>query len=224
MLKTNLKKIFERTFRIYNKTFLDFIIDGKQYYDPKKQNLIFMGSSLFKDNVLKDRKIVKQELQQWALKIKNKYPNANYFFKLHPIYNQNQVLDYIQEITNGIFKPIILDAKTPWENILLKDYLSIKNNKAFLFKDKNTPNFSLWGFQPTTSALLTSFDFIRNNTKLTNDEAQSIIGFDNFLVGKNYDILRRDYELNKDYTNENLQILERIYGQLIFAKILKKFF
>lgn len=125
MLKINLKKNFEHTFRIYNKTFLDFIIDGKQYYDPKKQNLIFMGSSLFKNNVLKDRKIAKQELQQWALKIKNKYPNANYFFKLHPIYNQNQVLDYIQEITNGIFKPIILDAKTPWENILLKDYLSI---------------------------------------------------------------------------------------------------
>jgi len=69
-----------------------------------------------------------------------------------------------------------------------------------------------------------SFDFIRNNTKLTNDEAQSIIGFDNFLLGKNYDILRRDYEPNKDYTNENLQILERIYGQLIFSKILKKFF
>ncbi|ACI60317.1 hypothetical protein [Ureaplasma urealyticum] len=222
--KNQFKKNFEYAFRMHNKTFLDFIVDGKQYYDPKKQNLIFMGSSLFKDNVLKDRKIVKQELQQWALKIKNKYPNANYFFKLHPIYNQNQVLDYIQEITNGIFKPIILDAKTPWENILLRDYLSIKNNKAVLFKDKNTPNFSLWGFQPTTSALLTSFDFIRNNTKLTNDEVQSIIGFDNFLVGKNYDILRRDYEPNKDYTNQNLQILERTYGQLIFAKILKKFY
>lgn len=225
-----------------NNSFKNMIVNGYNSYDPKKKNLIFIGSSLFKPlnsnsnesrlvhmpNILKYvRKTFDEILAPYNL------DEYNVIFKLHPIFKNEQALNYVRLITNNKIKdPIILTPSIPLEVIVSNDYYKYTLNKDntktednFIFKgnsDEVINHTKFIGFQATTTSFHVLRKFYQYTFGLDKFQAANIISFENFPIPQLFPIvsfLTQDNS-SKNYYNDNLKELSSIYKYYNLSELL----
>ncbi|KEZ24106.1 hypothetical protein [Ureaplasma diversum] len=210
---------YQSSFFLNDKKLTDFIISKNKTIDINKPNLVFVGSSLFYKEDPKNNEHVYKELRAWVAEIKKKYPNANHIFKLHPIFNVLDQEGYIRRFFDEE-NIIILSSTIPFENLLLVDYYNHLNNKNdFSFLNQKT---YLWGFQPTTSLIVTS-TYILNSLDY-NNKALDMFDLNNFLVAQTYDVVKRgDHKIGVNYKPVNIKHIDTSYKPLVELKKLKPY-
>ncbi|MDC4163624.1 hypothetical protein LNO75_03500 [Mycoplasma sp. T363T] len=214
-----------------DKTILDFITYGRNNYDPKKENLIFIGSSLFrKDNKGKIRleyqNIATDEVHNYINKIYEIYPleKYNYFYKLHPVYKNEEAIKYIQLLTNGKeSSSIILDPSISWENMLAVDLNNISSEKSIFFKgsefDENTIKSKLFGLQATTTVLLTSIAMLQEFFNIPMEKTLDFVDLNNFPIPETFNLIKRDtfYKDKQKGYEANYEEMLKIYKYFVFS-------
>ncbi|WP_029512523.1 hypothetical protein [Mycoplasmopsis iners] len=199
---------FNKVNNLENKTFLDFIVKGQNNYDPNKKNLIFMGSSLFRHNEkdgrwrLSYQQYALDEIRSFFNKVHELYPRSeyNYFFKLHPVYNIEQSVEYINMILgeNSDDYALILNSQIAWENMLAVDFTNLRNNKSILFDSNKHSKTELYGLQATTTTILSTMTFLKTELKWNDDKIKSFVDIQNFPLSNKFNIITRDIEYKDD--------------------------
>ncbi|MFV8434870.1 hypothetical protein ACNQ16_00825 [Mycoplasma sp. 3137] len=214
-----------------NKTVLDLVTKGKENYDPKKKNLVFIGSSLFRyegDFLPLTVDLPKTlEFKSYINKIFELYPpeKYNYFYKLHPVFKKQQADEFVKVLTQERDKSaIILDSSISWENMLALDFAQIKNGRSIFFdkdsfvKDKNVKT-KLFGIQASTTTLLTTIAMLREYFNIDLQQALLFVDPNNFPLPGTFNIVDRNTIYNNKETgyNANLNELEKIYRFFIYS-------
>ncbi|TNK92140.1 hypothetical protein C4M96_01890 [Mycoplasmopsis pullorum] len=213
---------------LYERSFLDFIIEGSQNYDSNKKNLIFMGSSLFRKTEdgqwrFETQKYALDEIHELFAKIQELYPKSeyNYFFKLHPVYNLEDSKTYLKYLLGENARDaILLNSGIAWENMLVVDYENIKNNKSILFDEQGNSKTQLYGIQGTTTVLLSTMTFLRESFNWDNDKVKSFVDIQNFPLSNTFNIVKRDIEYkDPDKAFEaNQQEMRNVYYYFTYSK------
>ncbi|WP_416741543.1 hypothetical protein ACM0LK_02535 [Mycoplasma sp. Z331B] len=214
-----------------NKTVLDLVTKGKENYDPKKKNLVFIGSSLFRyegDFLPLTVDLPKTlEFKSYINKIFELYPpeKYNYFYKLHPVFKKQQADEFVKVLTQERDKSaIILDSSISWENMLALDFAQIKNGRSIFFdkdsfvKDENVKT-KLFGIQASTTTLLTTIAMLREYFNIDLQQALLFVDPNNFPLPGTFNIVDRNTTYNNKETgyNANLNELEKIYRFFIYS-------
>ncbi|VEU70239.1 coiled-coil domain-containing protein [Mycoplasmopsis glycophila] len=206
-----------------NKTsFLDFIIKGREKFDPRKKNLIFIGSSLFKKNNkgwrINQNQRAYQEIQNYIAKLKELYPLSeyNYFFKLHPSYLKSDADEYIDLLfgtEDAKNSAILLDPTLAWEYLMSIDIQNMQNDSSILFNSDGTSKTELFGLQGTTTVLLTTMVLLNSHFGWDAEQIKTFVNFHNFPLSNTFNILSRDkYYENPDVAYQaNLAQMARVY-------------
>ncbi|WP_029513032.1 hypothetical protein [Mycoplasmopsis iners] len=216
---------FERLNQIYGKSFLDFIVEGKNNYSANKKNLIFIGSSLFRKNEngwrLNQNENVYNEVKAYIAKIKELYPadQYNYFFKLHPSYSAQDAVEYIKLLfgDDEYANTITLNPTIAWENMLSIDYHNIENGTSVLFDQNNNSRTQLYGLQGTTTVLLTTMTFLKQTFGWDLEKMKSFVNIRNFPLANTFNILTRDtyYTDHKQGYQANISKMEQVYKYFV---------
>ncbi|AKA49793.1 hypothetical protein VO56_00685 [Mycoplasmopsis gallinacea] len=207
---------------LYQKSFLDFVIQGKEVYDPNKKNLIFMGSSLFRKNEktgewrFATQEYALDEIKSFFAKIEELYPVSeyNYFFKLHPVYNETESKEYINFLLGDLSnKAILLNSSIAWENMLTVDYEQIKNNKSILFTENGESKTHLYGIQGTTTVILSTITFLKEALKWNDEQVKNFVDIKNFPLSNTFDIVKRDihYATPDEAKKANTKQMNSVY-------------
>ncbi|MDC4183727.1 hypothetical protein [Mycoplasma bradburyae] len=224
---------YSTLFHLKDKTILDFITYGKDNYDPNKENLIFIGSSLFRKDAsskwrlrLEFPTVATREVHNYIEKIHELYPpeRYNYFYKLHPVYKNEDAVKYIQLLNNSKEnKGIILDPSVSWENMLAIDLNNISSNKSVFFKsdefNKDSVKTKLYGLQATTTVLLTTIAMLQEYFNIDMEETLHFVDLNNFPIPESFHLIRRDnffYDKKKGY-NANYEEMIKIYKYFVFS-------
>lgn len=198
--RNNFIKSYELFFNVENAKLNDFVYKGFENYDPNKKNIIWMGDSLIREESHVNEKRT-QEIQNTFLGITKKFPveEYNYFFKHHPYYTTRQQEEMTNFITSksSSLKPIYFD-NFPWELFLSWDkkegISNIKNYVSFFSinsNDDHIPRTQLVGIQYTSTTILSTYLFLKQNYNLTEDQAYKSINYSNFPVPGTFDIITR---------------------------------
>lgn len=230
--KNKFLNTFSNLFLFNINTMNDIMINGYDTYDKNKRNAIFLGSSLFaKDNNsnitrLENFPNITLAVRKQMDELLNKFPNDQYniIFKLHPVYNGENAIKYIQYITdNKIINPIIINPKIPLEVLISNDYYWHKNNlnnnnlESFIFRENEIYNPKEWttyfGLQPSTTAIHTTRLFYESTFNISKYESASLISMENFPIPVMFSTLHKmkkdNYYFN--YSKENIEIINNIY-------------
>lgn len=231
---------------IFNQLFLNtefslenIFVNGLNQYDPKKRNVIFLGSSLFKplngiispSNFSRLQKFpkLKEIVNNTMKKLLEKFPSNefNIIFKLHPEFGiesdiKNEIgTNYVKLITNNVIEnPIIINSKISIETFIASSYYQyeIKNNqKNILFRENEKYKPWEWttffGLQATTTSLHTTRIFYQSSFNLSSDEVANLIPFSNFPIPKEFPVVNRlDRDVPGNYYDANLEQIKKIYS------------
>lgn len=76
------------------------MISNSDKYDKNKKNMIFIGSSLFRNGAYKNNSNIRETGIKYFKKIEELYPKSeyNYLFKLRPYYKPENSIDYIKTL------------------------------------------------------------------------------------------------------------------------------
>ncbi|VEU74356.1 Uncharacterised protein [Mycoplasmopsis citelli] len=219
---------YNKLVNLHNKKLDDLIVDGKQNLDKTKKNLVFVGSSLFRQDKdgpwrIKSDTLSRKELHAYFNKILELYPpeQYNYFYKLHPVYKGNQALEYIKEFTNGHEKEaIILDPSISWENMLALDMQALENNESILFEKNDFASgkfkTKLFGIQPTSTVLLATIVMLQAQFKIPLEKAMLFVDPNNFPISDTFNIIKRDFHYSGTQGQEaNRKELYTVYKHFI---------
>ncbi|WLP85359.1 hypothetical protein [Mycoplasma seminis] len=226
------KNLYKQLAQIQDQSLLDLVTYGKDNYDSKKKNLVFMGSSLFRlyqdgTSRMGSDNIATKEAKAYMDKIYQLYPTDkyNYFFKLHPAFKNEHAINYVKELTNGKQNSvIILDPSVSWENMLAIDLANLKDNKAILFDQNDFKNNSiktkLFGLQATSTTLLTTIAMLQEFFNISLEEALLFVDPKNFPLPQHFHIINRDaYYRDKDACYaDNVKALQDVYYFFIYSK------
>ncbi|VEU74357.1 Uncharacterised protein [Mycoplasmopsis citelli] len=219
---------YNKLVNLDNKKLEDLIVAGKQNFNKSKKNIVFTGSSLFRQDKggpwrIKSDTLSRKELHAYFNKILDLYPpdQYNYLYKLHPVYKGNQALEYIKEFTNGHEKEaIILDPSISWENMLALDMQALENNESVLFdRDDFTSGqvkTKLFGIQPTSTVLLATIVMLQAQFKITLEQALVFVDPKNFPISDTFNIVKRDFHYTgNDGQEANRKELYKVYKHFI---------
>ncbi|MFV8468286.1 hypothetical protein ACNQ2K_01305 [Mycoplasma sp. VS292A] len=217
--------------RLENKTVLDLVTRGKENYDPKKKNLIFIGSSLFRyeNNVLPLTLDIPKtlEFKEYINKIFELYPpkEYNYFYKLHPVFKKDQANEFLSVLTQGKdSNAIVLDPSISWENMLALDFAQIaKGNSLFFnkndFTDGKSIRTKLFGIQASSTSLLTTIAMLKEFFNINLEQALLFVDPNNFPLPETFNMVVRDLNYSNKTAgyNANVAELEKIYRFFIYS-------
>ncbi|QIW61959.1 hypothetical protein [Mycoplasmopsis gallinacea] len=217
---------FLKVNKVPNGTFLDFIMQGREHYDPNKKNLIFMGSSLFRKDKngkwrIDQNKRTYKEIQDYFAKMKKLYPPSkyNWFFKLHASYDKKIAKEYISfllgEDTDQI--AIILDPNVAWELMLSNDLNNIKINQSILFDQNGDSKTTLHGIQATTTTILTTMSLLNTNLNWDKEKIKTFVSFRNFPISNTFNLIYRDkyYSDPQEGYKTNIKNMEDVYHYFV---------
>ncbi|MDC4182991.1 hypothetical protein [Mycoplasma bradburyae] len=224
---------FSTLFHLKDKTILDFITYGKDNYDPNKENLIFIGSSLFRRDAyskwrlrLEFSNVATDEVHNYTERIRELYPpeKYNYFYKLHPVYKNEDAVKYVELLNNSKQnKSIILDPSISWENMLAIDLNNIASNKSIFFKssefNKNTVKSKLYGLQATTTVLLTAIAMLQEYFNIDMEQTLDFVDLNNFPIPESFHLIYRDrfYQDKQKGYETNYEEMLKIYKYFVFS-------
>ncbi|AKA49947.1 hypothetical protein VO56_01605 [Mycoplasmopsis gallinacea] len=217
---------FLKVNKVPNGTFLDFIMQGREHYDPNKKNLIFMGSSLFKKDKngkwrIDQNKRTYKEIQDYFAKMKKLYPPSkyNWFFKLHASYDKEIAKEYVSfllgEDTDQI--AIILNPNIAWELMLSNDLNNIKINQSILFDQNGDSKTTLHGIQATTTTILTTMSLLNTNLNWDKEKIKTFVSFRNFPISNTFNLIYRDkyYSDPQEAYKTNIKNMEDVYDYFL---------
>ncbi|QHG89723.1 Uncharacterised protein [Malacoplasma iowae] len=236
--KDNYISNYEKFFKVENAQLKDFVYKGFENYDPKKKNIIWMGDSLIREVAHVNSKRA-EEIQNTFLGITKKYPvdQYNYFFKHHPYYTteqQEQMTNFISKKSENI-KPIYFN-NFPWEMFLSWDKKEQSKNKEsnqtyvpFFTATSNNetiPQTQLIGIQYTSTTILSTYLFLKQNYKQTEEQAYKSIDYNNFPVPGTFDIIYRGLPSQVPYSDQikvNKKRTIDVYNPFLEIGYIKKF-
>ena len=225
--KSEFIKLFDEAFFVDDKSEL-FVSLDKNNFDPKKKTAIFIGSSLFSPQT-KNHEITSLEefanLREYVQKSFNqfleKYPQDEYniVFKQHPIYSAKDSVKLTQIYTdNKIAIPNVINAKIPFEYLLSSELVKAERGEESILFFKNNkqeiePKFKLFGFQATTSLIHTTRLFLETSLKISHEEIEKVISFDDFLIPTLFDVIEKPFFDPKKYNkfDSNKMKIENTY-------------
>ena len=225
--KSEFIKLFDEAFFVDDKSEL-FVSFDKNNFDPKKKTAIFIGSSLFSPQT-KNHEITSLEefanLREYVQKSFNqfleKYPQDEYniVFKHHPIYSAKDSVKLTQIYTNNKIKiPNVINSKIPFEYLLSSELAKAERGEESILFFKNNkqeiePKFKLFGFQATTSLIHTTRLFLETSLKISHEEIEKVISFDDFLIPTLFDVIEKPFFDPKKYNkfNSNKMKIENTY-------------
>ncbi|VEU76537.1 hypothetical protein [Mycoplasmopsis columboralis] len=226
---------YQQLNHLYKKTFQDLIVHGKEHLDKNKKNIVFIGSSLFKKDQNGNTKVVtdpriKAEVHAYFEKIRQLYPESeyNYLYKLHPVYKDQEAIEYVKLITNNHDQnAIILDPSISWENMLTLEFQALENNESILFsKDDfiaNTSKTMLFGFQPTTTVLLSTLVMLQAQFNIDLTKALLFVNPNNFPLAGSFNMINRASISNDEVGYKtNKQQLYSVYQYFIQTQAFPK--
>ncbi|MBN4084431.1 hypothetical protein [Mycoplasma sp. CSL10166] len=204
------------------KSLKDLMILNSDKYDANKKNMVFMGSSLFRNGAYLENKKLRDKAIAYFAKIEELYPRSeyNYLFKLHPYYKPDQSLNYVKMLLgkDDVSDYIILDPSVSWENMLSLDYSNLENNsgESVLFKRSNgkiIPNMKLFTLQATTTVLMSTMQFIEQTLDGYDslDSKREVVDPSIIPLNEEINIINRKNEEKKDYYKINYNNLYGIY-------------
>ncbi|MFV8483394.1 hypothetical protein [Mycoplasma sp. Z473B] len=217
--------------KLNNKTILDLVTQGKNNYDPKKKNLVFIGSSLFRYEgdylPLTANNSKTEEFKAYINKIFELYPpkEYNYFYKLHPVFKKEQAIEFVKCLTQGKTEnAIILDSSISWENMLALDFAQIEKGTSIFFdkddfKTNTEVKTKLFGIQASTTTLLTTIAMLREFFDINLQQALLFVDPNNFPLPETFSIITRGatYHIKANGYNANLSELEKIYRFFVYS-------
>ncbi|UUM20098.1 MULTISPECIES: hypothetical protein [unclassified Mycoplasma] len=219
---------YNKLVNLSSKKLDDLIIHGKENFSKSKKNLVFIGSSLFRQDKGGPWRIIadvqsQKELHAYFAKILELYPpeQYNYFYKLHPVYKGAQAIEYIKHFTNGHEdKAIILDPSVSWENMLALDMQGIASGDSILFnKDdfiSGKAKTKLFGIQPTSTTLLATLVMLQGFFKINLEQALLFVDPNNFPISDTFNIIKRDFHYFGDQGQKaNRKELYNVYKYFI---------
>ena len=225
--KSEFIKLFDEAFFVDDKSEL-FVSLDKNNFDPKKKTAIFIGSSLFSPQT-KNHEITSLEefanLREYVQKSFNqfleKYPQDEYniVFKHHPIYSAKDSVKLTQIYTNNKIKiPNVINSKIPFEYLLSSELAKAERGEESILFFKNNkqeiePKFKLFGFQATTSLIHTTRLFLETSLKISHEEIEKVISFDDFLIPTLFDVIEKPFFDPKKYNkfDSNKMKIENTY-------------
>lgn len=217
----------------------NIIVSGFESFDFKKRNAIFLGSSLFEplsgvmslDNFSRLQKFsnLRESVRKTMRQLLSKFPSNEYnvIFKLHPKYgsktdsNFEIAIAYIRYITDGLIEnPIVIDPSIPIETLISYDFGLYKNKmRSFIFRENDYYKAYEWttffGLQATSTTVHTSRIFYEDAFGLSKEISAKLIPFSNFPIPTDFHLVNKpatDNINNKNYFDENVQQLKKIYG------------
>ena len=227
---------YEVFFKVENATINEFIYKGYENYDPNKKNIIWMGDSLIREASHVNEKRT-EEIQKTFLGIAKNYPveEYNYFFKHHPYYTakqQEEMTNFITKKSENI-KPIYLD-NFPWEMFLSWDRKEQSKSKQgytpFFSSTSNNddiPQTQLIGIQYTSTTILSTYLFLKQNYNLTEEQAYKSINYNNFPVPGTFDIIYRglpSINLYEEQIEINKERTKNVYNPFLEIGYIKNFY
>lgn len=225
--KSEFIKLFDEAFFVDDKSEL-FVSFDKNNFDPKKKTAIFIGSSLFSPQT-KNHEITSLEefanLREYVQKSFNqfleKYPQDEYniVFKHHPIYSAKDSVKLTQIYTNNKIEiPNVINSKIPFEYLLSSELAKAERGEESILFFKNNkqeiePKFKLFGFQATTSLIHTTRLFLETSLKISHEEIEKVISFDDFLIPTLFDVIEKPFFDPKKYNkfDSNKMKIENTY-------------
>ena len=225
--KSEFIKLFDEAFFVDDKSEL-FVSLDKNNFDPKKKTAIFIGSSLFSPQT-KNHEITSLEefanLREYVQKSFNqfleKYPQDEYniVFKHHPIYSAKDSVKLTQIYTNNKIEiPNVINSKIPFEYLLSSELAKAERGEESILFFKNNkqeiePKFKLFGFQATTSLIHTTRLFLETSLKISHEEIEKVISFDDFLIPTLFDVIEKPFFDPKKYNkfDSNKMKIENTY-------------
>lgn len=227
---------YEVFFKVENATINEFIYKGYENYDPNKKNIIWMGDSLIREASHVNEKRT-EEIQNTFLGIAKNYPveEYNYFFKHHPYYTakqQEEMTNFITKKSENI-KPIYFD-NFPWEMFLSWDRKEQSKSKQgytpFFSSTSNNdeiPQTQLIGIQYTSTTILSTYLFLKQNYNLTEEQAYKSINYNNFPVPGTFDIIYRglpSINLYEEQIEINKERTKNVYNPFLEIGYIKNFY
>ena len=227
---------YEVFFKVENATINEFIYKGYENYDPNKKNIIWMGDSLIREPSHVNEKRT-EEIQNTFLGIAKNYPveEYNYFFKHHPYYTakqQEEMTNFITKKSENI-KPIYFD-NFPWEMFLSWDRKEQSKSKQgytpFFSSTSNNddiPQTQLIGIQYTSTTILSTYLFLKQNYNLTEEQAYKSINYNNFPVPGTFDIIYRglpSINLYEEQIEINKERTKNVYNPFLEIGYIKNFY
>ena len=227
---------YEVFFKVENATINEFIYKGYENYDPNKKNIIWMGDSLIREASHVNEKRT-EEIQKTFLGIAKNYPveEYNYFFKHHPYYTakqQEEMTNFITKKSENI-KPIYFD-NFPWEMFLSWDRKEQSKSKQgytpFFSSTSNNhdiPQTQLIGIQYTSTTILSTYLFLKQNYNLTEEQAYKSIDYNNFPVPGTFDIIYRglpSINLYEEQIEINKERTKNVYNPFLEIGYIKNFY
>lgn len=219
---------YEKLNNLYGKKFEDLIVYGNDNLDKAKNNLIFMGSSLFRhyepgkefegDLRLDHNPEALKEINQYFATLLKKYPSDkyNYIFKLHPYYKDEQALEYINKMLGSQkINPVIIDPGISWENLIAMEFKNLRNNTSVIFDRNDFKNNKsktiITGLQATTTVLNSTYSFLTEAFGIRLREAYSFVDPKNFPLSNKFNIVIRDvkHETDEKTFNANVEELKK---------------
>lgn len=219
---------YEKLNNLYGKKFEDLIVYGNDNLDKAKNNLIFMGSSLFRhyepgkefegDLRLDHNPEALKEINQYFATLLKKYPSDqyNYIFKLHPYYKDEQALEYINKMLGSQkINPVIIDPGISWENLIAMEFKNLRNNTSVIFDRNDFKNNKsktiITGLQATTTVLNSTYSFLTEAFGIRLKEAYSFVDPKNFPLSNKFNIVIRDvkHETDEKTFNANVEELKK---------------
>ena len=221
-------KSFDEAFFVDDKSEL-FVSLDQDNFDPKKKTAIFIGSSLFSPQITRNHEVTSLEeftnLREYVQNSFNqfltKYPQDEYniVFKHHPVYSAEDSVKLTQIYTNNQIKiPNVINSRIPFEYLLSSELAKAQRGEESILFFKNSkqeiePKFKLFGFQATTSLIHTTRLFLETSLKISHDEIEKVISFDDFLVPTLFDVIEKPIFDPKKYNKfeSNRRKIENSY-------------
>ena len=221
-------KSFDEAFFVDDKSEL-FVSLDQDNFDPKKKTAIFIGSSLFSPQITRNHEVTSLEeftnLREYVQNSFNqfltKYPQDEYniVFKHHPVYSAEDSVKLTKIYTNNQIEiPNVINSRIPFEYLLSSELAKAqRGEESILFfknsKQKIEPKFKLFGFQATTSLIHTTRLFLETSLKISHDEIEKVISFDDFLVPTLFDVIEKPIFDPKKYNKfeSNRRKIENSY-------------
>lgn len=221
-------KSFDEAFFVDDKSEL-FVSLDQDNFDPKKKTAIFIGSSLFSPQITRNHEVTSLEeftnLREYVQNSFNqfltKYPQDEYniVFKHHPVYSAEDSVKLTKIYTNNQIEiPNVINSRIPFEYLLSSELAKAQRGEESILFFKNTkqeiePKFKLFGFQATTSLIHTTRLFLETSLKISHDEIEKVISFDDFLVPTLFDVIEKPIFDPKKYNKfeSNRRKIENSY-------------
>lgn len=186
------------------KTINDFFWANVDSYDPKKNNLIWMGDSL----IINDKNVYIEKTLEMRNVLKSymdKFSDYNFIAKFHPVYQEPHQVEYVEWLLGKEeAKKWVHYKQIPWELFLSWDYKQSQldqNYQPFFSQNSNDGEKSktkIVGFQYTTTSIQTTAFFLSNTYNMSIDNINKTVDSADFPIPETFDVVTRTTSYSVD--------------------------